>query len=353
MGLGLHLDPLQHRQVKLTITSWDVLFDPAYAGHISMWDDGPGAVTVSSYIHGWDETRSPTDQLAQIEEEWNAQKPLNTTYWTERVRRTSARRCRAGTSGSPTPGRAATPRSCTTASQPVAYANPRRGATRGSACTASAPRPATTSSRSSSWTTSSATLSCSNAVTQFYYGCANQDVMDGRSTDPVLIKAFGLDDPAILRAHQLHAAVTRRSGRRGPRCGRASRPRPSRARALTDARTARKPAVPRRPAVRVADPALRRSPPAGVAHQLPGRVADRSTSAAPGSSRPSSTRRSSTRRSGCGCWASRPAWLHRRRGRHPARLPDRLLPGVPGARAGRGSSWSCCSFRPRPASCCG
>ena len=27
-----------------------------YTDHISMWDDGPGAVTVSSYIHGWDET---------------------------------------------------------------------------------------------------------------------------------------------------------------------------------------------------------------------------------------------------------------------------------------------------------
>ena len=30
--------------------------DPKYKGHISMWDDGPGAVTVSSYIHGYDET---------------------------------------------------------------------------------------------------------------------------------------------------------------------------------------------------------------------------------------------------------------------------------------------------------
>ena len=30
------------------VTSWDVLFNEEYAGHISMWNDGPGAVTVSS-----------------------------------------------------------------------------------------------------------------------------------------------------------------------------------------------------------------------------------------------------------------------------------------------------------------
>jgi len=28
------------------VTSWDALFNEDYAGHISMWDDGPGAVTV-------------------------------------------------------------------------------------------------------------------------------------------------------------------------------------------------------------------------------------------------------------------------------------------------------------------
>ena len=30
------------------VTSWDALLDPAYEGHVSMWNDGPGAVTVSS-----------------------------------------------------------------------------------------------------------------------------------------------------------------------------------------------------------------------------------------------------------------------------------------------------------------
>ena len=40
------------------IDSWSALLDPKYKGHISMWDDGPGAVAVSAYIHGWgDETK--------------------------------------------------------------------------------------------------------------------------------------------------------------------------------------------------------------------------------------------------------------------------------------------------------
>ena len=30
------------------VDSWAALMDPKYAGHVSMWDDGPGAVTVSS-----------------------------------------------------------------------------------------------------------------------------------------------------------------------------------------------------------------------------------------------------------------------------------------------------------------
>ncbi|HUR16667.1 MAG TPA: extracellular solute-binding protein, partial [Candidatus Limnocylindrales bacterium] len=38
------------------VTSWSALFDETYDNHVSMWDDGPGAVTVSSYIHDYDET---------------------------------------------------------------------------------------------------------------------------------------------------------------------------------------------------------------------------------------------------------------------------------------------------------
>src|SRR5688500_12447960 len=55
------------------VDSWAALLDPKYSGHISMWDDGPAAVTVSSYVHGWDETTITDEQLEQIRDEWIAQ----------------------------------------------------------------------------------------------------------------------------------------------------------------------------------------------------------------------------------------------------------------------------------------
>src|SRR5262249_36982006 len=63
------------------IDSWAALLDPKYKGHISMWDDGPGAVTVSSYIHGYDETKITPEQLAAIKQEWIKQRSLNLLYW--------------------------------------------------------------------------------------------------------------------------------------------------------------------------------------------------------------------------------------------------------------------------------
>jgi spermidine/putrescine transport system substrate-binding protein len=63
------------------VDSWSALLDPAYNGHIMMWDDGPGAVTVSSYIHGWDETAITADQLAQAKTEWTAALKANPTTW--------------------------------------------------------------------------------------------------------------------------------------------------------------------------------------------------------------------------------------------------------------------------------
>ncbi len=64
------------------IDSWNALFDPKYKGHISMWDDGPGAVTIASYVKGWDETKLSKEQLAEIERMWTAQRKLNRFYWT-------------------------------------------------------------------------------------------------------------------------------------------------------------------------------------------------------------------------------------------------------------------------------
>ena len=52
-----------------------------------------------------------------------------------------------------------------------------------------------------------AEASCGNAVTLFYYGCANGDVM-AAIEDPVLIEAFGINDPSILEATNFTPNVT-------------------------------------------------------------------------------------------------------------------------------------------------
>ena len=65
------------------VDSWDALFDPAYAGHVSMWDSGNAAVTVSSYIMGIDEREITDEQMAEIEQMWIDQKDVNLFYWTD------------------------------------------------------------------------------------------------------------------------------------------------------------------------------------------------------------------------------------------------------------------------------
>lgn len=187
------------------VTSWDVLFDEQYAGHVSMWNDGPGAVTVSSYIHGWDETEITDEQLAQIEQEWIEQKPLNAFYWSGEY----TDLCPAVQDG--TVWVAYAWQGCyataLAAGDPVAYANPEEG------------RNSWVGLYGISADTDSyelalefldmklAEASCGNAVTLFYYGCANEDVMAGIE-DPVLIEAFGINDPAILERTNFTPNVT-------------------------------------------------------------------------------------------------------------------------------------------------
>jgi spermidine/putrescine transport system substrate-binding protein len=187
------------------VTSWDVLFDEQYAGHISMWNDGPAAVTVSSYIHGWDETAITEEQLAQIEEEWAAQKPLNAFYWTGEY----VDLCPAIQDG--TVWVAYAWQGCYATAlangDPVAYANPDEG------------RNSWVGLYGISADTDSyelalefldmklAETTCGNAVTLFYYGCANGDVMAG-ITDEVLVEAFGINDPTILERTNFTPNVT-------------------------------------------------------------------------------------------------------------------------------------------------
>ena len=186
------------------VTSWDVLFDEQYAGHISMWNDGPGAVTVSSYIHGYDETAITDEQLAAIEEEWKAQKDLNAFYWS-----TEAELCPAISDG--TVWVAYAWQGCYALAlgegAPVAYANPEEGRNSwvglyGISATSDSPELAL-----EFLDMKLAEASCTAAVEIFYYGCANADVM-AAIEDPVLIEAFSVDDPSILESTNFTPNVT-------------------------------------------------------------------------------------------------------------------------------------------------
>jgi spermidine/putrescine transport system substrate-binding protein len=187
------------------VTSWDALFNEDYAGHISMWDDGPAAVTVSSYINGWDETAITDEQLAQIEADWIAQKPLNLHYWTDEY----ADLCPEVISGDIWVAYAWQGCYATALYEgtPVAYANPEEGRNSwvglyGISSTSDSPELAL-----QFLDDKLAELSCGNAVTIFYYGCANSEVM-AAIEDPILIEAFGIDDPSILEATNFTPPVT-------------------------------------------------------------------------------------------------------------------------------------------------
>ena len=193
-------------KVSGTIDSWDALFNQAYAKHISMWDDGPAAVTVSTYIHGYDETNITDDQLAKIEAEWKLQKPLNLHYWTGEY----TDFCPEVQSGDIWVAYAWQGCYATVLydkSQPVAYATPKEGRNSWVGFYG-------ISSQTDSYNLALqflddklAKMSCENAVTNFYYGCVNQEVMAG-ITDPVLIQAFGINDPSILAHTNFTPLVT-------------------------------------------------------------------------------------------------------------------------------------------------
>ncbi len=193
-------------KVKGKITSWNALFDPAYSGHVSMWDDGPAAVTVAAYIHGWDETKITADQLAQAEVEWTAQKPLNLHYWTGEY----TDFCPEVISGDiwvayAWQGCYAT--ALADGTQHVAYANPTEGRNSWVGLYGISAKTKNYDLALKFLDDKLATLSCSNAVKLFYYGCANSEVMTA-ITDPILIKAFALDDPTILEHTNFTPLVT-------------------------------------------------------------------------------------------------------------------------------------------------
>ena len=177
------------------VDSWAALMDPKYAGHVSMWDDGPGAVTISSYIHGYDETNISADQLASIKQEWIDQRKLNLFYWAgepELVQGMSSEDIWLAYAWQ---GAYAT---LLGQGVPVAYANPKEG--RNSWVGVYGIRKGTENYNLALKFLDQklGVATGNNVVNLFYYGDSNQDVMKG-ITDPTLKEAFSIDDPNILQ----------------------------------------------------------------------------------------------------------------------------------------------------------
>ncbi len=177
------------------VDSWAALLDPKYKGHISMWDDGTSAIEVSSYIHGWDETKVTADQLAQIKQEWIDQSKLNLFYWSG-----EPELIQGFQNGDVWVAYAwqGTYAQLKAKNVPVAYITPKEGI--------------------NSWVGFYGIRAGSpnydlalrfldeklgfatgtNVVNEFYYGDSNQEVMNS-ITDPTLKAAFGINDPSILQ----------------------------------------------------------------------------------------------------------------------------------------------------------
>jgi spermidine/putrescine transport system substrate-binding protein len=186
-----------HRTDKIpTVDSWAALNDPQYNGHIMMWDDGPGAVTVSSYIHGWDETAITDAQLAQSKAEWTDVIKNNPTLWLAEPELVDG--FENGDVWAAYAWQGAFATLTANAKVPVAYSNPKEGR--------------------NSWVgvygiradspnyelalrfldEKLGLLTSSNLIANYYYGSANADAM-AAITDETLKDAFGINDPTVLQ----------------------------------------------------------------------------------------------------------------------------------------------------------
>jgi len=177
------------------VDSWAALLDPKYKGHVSMWDDGPGAVTVSAYIHGYDETNITDAQLESIKQEWIAQRDNNLFYWAGEPELTAAM-----ANGDVWVAYAWQGAYATLLGQgvPVAYANPKEGRNSwvGVYCIRKGTPNKELALKFLDEKLGEATGN--NLVNEFYYGSVNQDVMNG-ITDETLKQAFSIEDPSILQ----------------------------------------------------------------------------------------------------------------------------------------------------------
>jgi spermidine/putrescine transport system substrate-binding protein len=188
-------------RVTGTIDSWKALFDPQYKGHISMFDDGPSAVEVYTYIHKhdehkYDEPNMTTEQLAdKIRDEWIKQKKLDLDYWED-----ESKLVQAMADGNVWVAYAWPSAYAALKKMPdvkVAYANPIEGR--------------------SSWVgvygilkgtknyelalkfldEKLSTTTANNVIDELSYGVANQEVWS--STSNPTLKELSLDDPSVLQ----------------------------------------------------------------------------------------------------------------------------------------------------------
>lgn len=179
-----------------SVASWSTLLDPMYAGHIMMWDDGPAAVTVSSYIHAWDEAAITGEQLAESKAEWSTVIKANPTMWLGEPELVDGFENGDVWAGYAWQGAYAT--LLANAKVPVAYANPSEGR--------------------NSWVgvygiradspnyelalrfldEKLGDLTGKNLIENYYYGTSNADAM-AAITDETLKNAFSINDPAILQ----------------------------------------------------------------------------------------------------------------------------------------------------------
>jgi spermidine/putrescine-binding protein len=169
--------------------------NPKFKGHVSTWDDGPGAVTVSAYIHGWDETKITPEQLATIKEEWIQQRDVNLFYWAGEPELVDAM-----ANGDVWVAYAWQGAYATLLGQgvPVAYANPKEGRNSWVGVYGIRKGSQNYDLALKFFDAKLAAATGNNVVNLFYYGHSNQDVMNG-ITDPTLKQAFSIDDPNILQ----------------------------------------------------------------------------------------------------------------------------------------------------------
>jgi spermidine/putrescine transport system substrate-binding protein len=183
-------------KVPAPIDTWAALFDNQYAGHISMWDDGPSAVTTSAYVHGYDETAITDAQLAAIKAEWIAQAPLNFSYWTS----DQTELVPWMTSADVTVAYAWQGAYATLLKNnvPVAYSDPKEGRNSWVGVYGISKNSTNLANDYAFLDGKLGEVTGTNLVNNFYYGSANADVMSS-ITDEQLKQAFSIDDPTVLQ----------------------------------------------------------------------------------------------------------------------------------------------------------